>query len=411
MTKARSVVDVLLGEAVYGSPAQRYADMRAIASTIQNRARFTNSTPEEVVGNTREFNAFGRSLPAGVETWRGLAQRAWDDVVANGPVHDGRFYATPGATGNLPNGLQQVHSTTGHLYFADPKNRAIGTSLGYRGQAQPSAGQQAIENLLNAPTPTDRPPDIQGILSAQPVNAAPLTPVERAPLKDVEMPKTQFDMARFGEPAPQGLFDASRFGPKTATAADMNQLRRGLLDQQLQAGILPSLAQPAYAAMAAPQQQPAQTAYVDPAVTTQAQPAAFEAQPAVAQGQGMVPMEVRNGLLSGPEYEAVQAQRQYLASQPFNGKSKKLGNAAKKVAATIGGALLGGMVAGPLGGLLGGYMGPRVIQPGGLLGGKFPAAPQSQSQGNGQLNEYGHSVEDSSQQFRDAMSRGGIGLY
>ncbi|KQV39183.1 MULTISPECIES: hypothetical protein [unclassified Rhizobium] len=413
MPRAQSVIDVMLGEGAYGNPTQRYADLRAIASTIQNRARALGVTPEQVIANSREFNAYGRSLPAGVGNWRGLAQRAWDDVQTNGPSHTGMFYATPNAAANLPRGLERVTSTTGHVYYSDPQNRAIGTSLGYRQPIPLSAGQQAIEGLLS--TPASRRQEAHGLLVPAGADAglspgfpAPLTPVERAPIPQVEPAAAlSFDMARFGEPAPQSLFDTSRFGPSTNTATGMNELRRGLLDQQLSTGLLPSLDQPAYAAMKPQQPQP--SAYVDPMVTTQ-QPAAFEAQPT-----GIQPVEeAQTGLfpaapVSGPVM---------LAADPYDPAKRKGIKTGKKVAGALGGAVIGGLLAGPLGGLLGGWAGPKLVEKSQLLNGRdyFPAAPQAQNNyvqrnGYGGLSEYGREAYDRSQQVRDAVDNNSVGLF
>ena len=137
--KATSVIDVLLGEAVHGSRKQRLADMKAIASVIANRAKELGVSPEEVISAPGEFSAYGKTLPAGVEAYRDLAKQALAEVEQNGPVHSGTFYATPSAKKNLPSGLQKVASTTGHIYFDDPKNRAIETALGYR-TPDPNAG-------------------------------------------------------------------------------------------------------------------------------------------------------------------------------------------------------------------------------------------------------------------------------
>lgn len=267
----------------------------------------------------------------------------------------------------------------------------------------------------NIPTPTPAP-DIQGILDTpEPVSPAqyaayssPLSSVQRAPLKDVDMriqqptmqtvPDLMYD--RFAT----SPFDESRFGPAAATATGKNALRRGLLDQQLDAGILPSLDNPAYAAMQKPD-------YVDPAVTTAyAQPSiqtaavqapdAFDAQPGLA-----------GGLLSPQEQKAVTAQRAYLEQQPFNPQASQFGNKAKQAAGSILGAVLGGMTLGPIGALGGGLLGNVVTRPGGLLGSEFPDAPKSQSRGDGSLTNYGRSVANTSSQFSRALSSGGKGLY
>jgi len=144
--KAQSVVDVLLGEAAYGTPQQRYADMKAIASVISNRARELGVTPEEVVSADNQFSAYGQALPAGVEAYRSLAEMALQDVAINGPVHTGSFYATPAAVDNLPSGLKQVASTSGHQYFEDPQGRAISTAAGYRTPA-PQASEMGFSSF------------------------------------------------------------------------------------------------------------------------------------------------------------------------------------------------------------------------------------------------------------------------
>lgn len=130
--KARTVEDVILGEATYGTPEERFRDMLAIASVIDNRARQLGVTPEEVISAPGQFSAYNRALPAGVDRYRALAKSALDMVKTNGPVHRATFYATPDAVGNLPSGLAQVGQTTGHIYFDDPANRPIRTSVGFR---------------------------------------------------------------------------------------------------------------------------------------------------------------------------------------------------------------------------------------------------------------------------------------
>jgi hypothetical protein len=198
-------------------------------------------------------------------------------------------------------------------------------------------------------------------------------------------------------------FDESRFAAAPG-AAGKNALRRGLLDQQLDAGILPSLDNPAYAAMAKPD-------YVDPTVTSAyaepasiktaaVQPPAFDAQPGLS-----------GGLLSPQEQNAVAAQRAYLETQPFNKAPSQFGSKAKQAAGSILGAVLGGLTLGPVGAIGGGLLGNVVTRPGGLLGSQFPDAPKSQSRGSGELTSYGKSVSNSSGQFSRAMAAGGKGLY
>ncbi|CCM77130.1 glycoside hydrolase family 24 protein [Rhizobium mesoamericanum] len=259
----------------------------------------------------------------------------------------------------------------------------------------------------NAPTPTSRPPDLEGILSAD--YSAPVSSVQRSPLKDVDMrvqrqptmqtvPDLMYD--RFATTP----FDASRFAAAPG-ATGKNALRRGLLDQQLDAGILPSLDNPAYAAM----QQPD---YVDPTVTSAyAEPAsiktaAVQAPPAFDAQSGLT-----GGLLSPQEQRAVAAQRAYLDQQPFNKAPSQFGNKAREAAGSILGAVLGGLTLGPVGAIGGGLLGNVVTRPGGILGSEFPDKPKSQSRGDGSLTDYGRSVANSSSQFSRALSSGGKGLY
>lgn len=153
---ARTVTDVILGEAAFGRG--RYDDMLAVASAIQNRSARLGVSPQDVVASRREFNAYGQPLPSGANAYREMAERAWNHVQTQGPVHGGTFYATPNKVGNLPKGLREVHTTAGHRYFEDPQNRAIGTALCYRQPSALTGAQRAIavatSQPRNVPTPT-----------------------------------------------------------------------------------------------------------------------------------------------------------------------------------------------------------------------------------------------------------------
>lgn len=147
---ARSLVDVVLGEAVSGTPVQRYEDMKAIASAVANRAARAGVSIKDVISAKGQFDAFGKSLPPGVEAVRSLAEKAVAEVMKFGPTHAGTFYATPSATKNLPSGLQPVTKTAGHVFFDDPQNRAIATARGYK--------TPSIENAAyNAPSAKTAP--------------------------------------------------------------------------------------------------------------------------------------------------------------------------------------------------------------------------------------------------------------
>lgn len=137
--RARTVHEVIAAEAVSGTPAERYADMKAIASVIANRAKMLGVTPEQVVSLTSEFNAYNKPMPAGTQSLVGMAEEAMNDVAVNGPVNNATFYATPAATNNLPNGLQPVAQTTGHVYYSDPQNRAIYTADGLKSPQSPES--------------------------------------------------------------------------------------------------------------------------------------------------------------------------------------------------------------------------------------------------------------------------------
>lgn len=144
--KAETIVDTILGEAGGKSRASRYADMVAIAQTMENRSKMLNVPMKDTLV---EFDAYGKSLPAGVSAYKSLAMQALQDVLANPtPYHAATFYATPAAVANLPKGLKAEHSTTAHSYFSDPQNRAIGTAQGYKSPTS----LEALGLLDTAPT-------------------------------------------------------------------------------------------------------------------------------------------------------------------------------------------------------------------------------------------------------------------
>jgi hypothetical protein len=194
--KATTVEDVVLGEAKAGS----YQDMVAIASVIENRSRQLGKSYEDVVSVQSEFNAYNKALPAGVDKYRDLAQKAIEQVKTQGPVHNATFYATPSATKNLPSGLRQETETDGHQYFSDPQMRSIRTADGFARPAVNIAGQApgTLYGVQNPPTPTPRPEP--GLLaSSGPDNAGIGLAVLASPT----------DLARVsGAPAPApGAFD------------------------------------------------------------------------------------------------------------------------------------------------------------------------------------------------------------
>ena len=78
MPIAKSVEDTVLGEAKAGN----YEDMLGIVSVIDNRARQTKTTYNDVVSARGQFDAFGKALPAGVGKYRDMARQAIAEVKA-----------------------------------------------------------------------------------------------------------------------------------------------------------------------------------------------------------------------------------------------------------------------------------------------------------------------------------------
>lgn len=180
MPQARTIAEVIAGEAVHGTREQRYADMLGIASVISNRSTVTGVPADSIISAPSQFDAYGKSLPPGTSAYTGLAQQAWDQVQTTGPVHPGTFYAAPSAVKNLPSGLAPVTATTGHQYFMDPAARAIKTAVGtikpsvdaVAGLVQRTVGAvtDAVGGLLpdSAPAPVSRPSQGLGMAALAP---------------------------------------------------------------------------------------------------------------------------------------------------------------------------------------------------------------------------------------------------
>lgn len=163
---------MIAGEAAYGSRKDRWDDQLSIASAIVNRAVQTGQSIEDVVGIQSQFNAYNKALPSGADKFVSMAQKALDHVIQNGPVHQGTFYATPAAVKNLPSGLVEVASTTGHKYFTDPLNRAIKTVKGFI-KPSPQVAKATVSMLSTKPVE----PTQAAIKSA--LQTASYTPYER----------------------------------------------------------------------------------------------------------------------------------------------------------------------------------------------------------------------------------------
>lgn len=136
MATAKTVIDVILGEAVGEKPgwrpteAQRLDDMKAIASVIYNRANGDVFKMRDVISGRKQFHAYGKALPPGAEKYRALADQALREILDNGPVTDATYYATPSDVGYLPKGLAAATETVGHKYFTDPQQRPFVTASG-----------------------------------------------------------------------------------------------------------------------------------------------------------------------------------------------------------------------------------------------------------------------------------------
>lgn len=294
-------------------------------------------------------------------------------------------------------------------------------------------------------TPTPRPSDnpFDAILSPSAPESSPMlasfapAPVQREALPDVtpvsmrssrlgSSAPTLADMGRLGpapaaspassyfdysgllseEPQQVSPFDAQRLGQTSPVATTPQQLQRGLLDQQLNAGILPDLMAPAT-------NWPGQVAPTTAASVEQ--PAMGDYEPASIKTARVQAPEVQTGLLSQPEYQQLQQQQALLGGPMAHSTPEQMQAMAAQVSKgmqnrSLGGGLLGGLLGGltlgPIGAIAGGLLGRNVAK-----NSYFPDAPKSQSRGDGSMTDYGRSVSNQSGQFRDAMSRGGKGLY
>lgn len=220
MAQATDVYGVIAGEAVSGTPQERWADMVHIASVISNRARMLGIPPEQVVANAKEFNAYGKDLPPGVDQGVvDMARQAMDYVQSYGPVTDSTFYSTPAAADGLPTGLSQDAATTGHQFYSDPQNRSIDSGLGF----QPNSGELPSRLM----TPFDNSPQaaFDRVYGAQQQPAVSLGGL-LAPYADTYDPAMEP-----GQQAIQGLLT------NTAPPAEVPSDQYGLLGPAAQAEI------------------------------------------------------------------------------------------------------------------------------------------------------------------------------
>lgn len=415
----------------------------AQARLAASQASLETGYGRSVAGN----NYFG--IKAG-KSWNGPSVNAgtWEDGPNGAYSTRANFRSYGDPSGSLLDWSSQLNRNWPQSYMADTFDDAVtGLGNGVNGRYASDRNyesklraidknnygpQLGIMSVIDPPTPQQRPDSVSPFdaILAQPQEPsfpATYSPVQREALPDVT--PVAFDNSRFG-PAPVSAFDNSRFGPSPKTsrlpeqvspfdaarfgvpgtvAMTPQQLQRGLLDQQLDAGELPGLLGPATAWPS----QAAQTAvaYTDPAVTTQ--PSIRNAAVQAPETTG----SISSGLLSPSEAAAVQQQQSLLGGPLAHSMPAQLANAAvrnqqamqrQNLLGAIGGGLLGGLVLGPVGAIGGGLLGKSLANRN-----YYPEAPQPQpnSKNDRSLNSYGQRVSNDSGQFRDAMSKGGVGLY
>lgn len=224
-------------------------------------------------------------------------------------------------------------------------------------------------------------------------------------------PATAFDFGRFGPEiatpalaaaptAPASPFDMERFGAPAPVAQGYAGLQRGLLDQQLNVGILPNIPAPITTAAIAPQvtQPAAPKGYRDPMVTAQPAKPAQPIGASAARSAGRSASPTNAGFMGRN-----------------NPALHDLGPTGRGLLGGIGGAILGGALLGPVGGIVGGLLGKSTF---GSPENYYPSAPapiagQPQNSGGGyeSLSDYGRDAYGESQDFRDAVDSGSVGLW
>ncbi|MHC2481552.1 glycoside hydrolase family 73 protein [Rhizobium leguminosarum] len=434
----------------------------AQARLAASQASLETGYGKSAVGN----NYFG--VKAG-SSWKGPVSNAgtWENVNGKNVNTRANFRAYENPFSSLLDWSKTLNRNFPSSYVADDFDTAVsGLNDGRFGSyaTDPNYGsklrsidrnnygpQLGIMSVIDPPTPSPRPSEDPFSALLSPVSyQAPSFPatsaaVQREALPDVTpvsfdnsrfgAPAKTFDQSRFGAPSPaassyfdySGLlsdpqpdtFDAGRMPQAAPVATTPQQLQRGLLDQQLNAGILPDLMAPAtnwpgqVAPAAAPMAPaaPAAAAYTDPMISTE--PASINTASVQAPG----PSWASSGLMAPAEMEQVQQQQGLLGGQLQHSTPEQMQAMAAQTAKGMQNRSLGG---GLLGGLLGGLtLGPIGAIAGGLLGRNvaknsfFPDAPKpsANSRNDKNLNDYGKSVSSSSGQFSRAMASGGKGLY
>lgn len=454
------VVDTEVPRSIQRSNPQEYQRMvGAVVDTVTNRMA-SGKYPTSATGVLNQSRQFSKITgPSFLNPYGSVQQTPRAPESVRNMVADriaGAAAGEPSAIGGALNYANPNYSSKSSLRgWIDPMINAgaqafgVGKNVHYHGTPpgqQPAApytvSAEGIPNgRIPAPTLLDEAPQqaasspFDAILSPQqPSFPATPSPVERGALADV--PPVSFDNSRFGSPKAlafdagrfgqpnyidtSGLlgpdmqtgFDAERFGAPSSVATTPQQLQRGLLDQQLNAGILPDLRAPATnwpGAPGAPQlaPAPAAVAYTDPMVThapdsiqtAAVQPQAPTAPSGLLSGPEAAQLQQQQSLMGGPLQHSTPAEFQAYAdrTRAAMGRQNLLGG--------LGGGLLGGLVLGPVGAIAGGLLGKTIAQRN-----FFPEAPPANPNNNGKqqsgyagLNESGRRSYSESKQFRDAV--------
>jgi hypothetical protein len=396
LAAAQAALETGYGKSVAGN---NYYGIKA--GTAWNGPTVNVGTWEEVDGKRANVRDNFRSYNSPVDSfrdWASMVGSRWSDAM-NAPTFSQ-------AVQGLGAGAKGGYATDSRY---DDKLNYINETFDPDPQ-----GILSVIDPADLPTPSPAPrASAMGIMSV--IDPATPAPVTRQSLPDIkETPVANFDWGRmatptnpasaavsfnpdrFGPPA----FDASRFGTPEPTAQGLGALQRGLLDQQLEYGILPDIPPPV--TEIAPPAPMATPGYVDPRVSAQ--------RPATAPAQIQVQQPVDPRTTAALSRQPQMAAAGQMTAQQARGMQRDM--TTRSLLGTVGGAILGGTLLGPVGGLLGGYLGRTVGRDS-----YYPDAPEpiagveQKGSGYNDLSDFGRETYSESGQFRDAVDSGKGGLW